>query len=1243
MKKIVCIITALLALLLPAAVLAEGESIISNPDFSSWQEGLPEGWTFSSSNAYLTSENQEVSVILESPGYAQLYQTISLEKETSYKVTLEAAADSGAALSFLYQQASVPVNGNTTVLYVRTNTCDTQNYALCLSLGSEYEEASGAFNIKNVSIEKLEEMPQNETVYTLLGEIGPDGAAVSESTEDTAQKEPPSYNALGPALLCVILIAALYFFATGYYGRKFADSVKISRAAIVTAFMLAFVLRLFIAIKVEGYSTDLSCFKGWARLIHEHGLSGFYEADFFSDYPPAYMYVLWVLGGLQRLFSIPSGVMTVIIKLPAILSDLGLAYIAYRFSKKHIGAGSGILMSITLLISPLLIIVSSAWAQIDSVFTLITVCIFILLYKNKNIAAFSLWMLLLLTKPQALLIAPVMAFLVLYELIKKDTRKAILKDILISIPIMFAIYTVVSLPMKGNQGFFYVFTNMFGTMGEYNYASVNAFNFFSLLGANFKNADSAFLFTNYSTAGWVFIALSTVAAGTLYFIKGDRKNIFSVGALYLSSIFMFAHQMHERYIYPAVILLLFAAIIYNSRKIFASYLALSATSFLNIYTVLVYNMADSGAIDDALTRFLSLLNLAAFIWTAYCVIKAMLNKDNSRLSYNETIPEPFSARSLKSAKNRLNDDEISDKSAKLNKKDFAIMLAVTVIYAVVAFVNLGSTDIPCEAPKKIEAGESAVLELKDNAYIESLWYYAGYCEGDINISLSDDGVNFYAAANGFTHEYSDMFTFRKNELNSSAKYIMLSVTTGGMDIREMGVTGEDGEFISPENAYYTDKSGNRTQATFLIDEFDKLPHDGTSYMEEMYFDEVYHARTAYEYINGIYPYEITHPPLGKAFIALGCMIFGFNPFGWRFFGALAGVLMLPVMYIFVKRLFKSTKWAFFATALFSCEFMHYVQTRIATIDSFSVLFIMLMYLCMYEYSRHSIMKEKLSKTLLPLGLSGLFFALGAATKWVCLYAAPGLAILFFYTVYQREKEYRYVKENGLFDEYSGYRKKLWLTILFCVGVFLALPAAVYILSYYPYYNAMQGDYTLADVWKNQVYMLTYHANLSGDPHPYQSSVYTWPFNIRPVFFFLAKNLDPSLRSVIWCMGSPTVFTCGTLMALGLFGVRKQPKTPFKGLAFITVCLLGQLLPWVLITREVFIYHFFTSVPFLIIMITYFMRYICERYKKGKYFAAAFLALSVVLFILFYPPLTGTPMSVFHARLIRWSPLWPISL
>ena len=47
------------------------------------------------------------------------------------------------------------------------------------------------------------------------------------------------------------------------------------------------------------------------------------------------------------------------------------------------------------------------------------------------------------------------------------------------------------------------------------------------------------------------------------------------------------------------------------------------------------------------------------------------------------------------------------------------------------------------------------------------------------------------------------------------------------------------------------------------------------------FDEIYHARTAYEHILGMKPYENSHPPLGKLFISLGILAFGMNPFGWR--------------------------------------------------------------------------------------------------------------------------------------------------------------------------------------------------------------------------------------------------------------------------------------------------------------------------------------------------------------------------
>ena len=83
-------------------------------------------------------------------------------------------------------------------------------------------------------------------------------------------------------------------------------------------------------------------------------------------------------------------------------------------------------------------------------------------------------------------------------------------------------------------------------------------------------------------------------------------------------------------------------------------------------------------------------------------------------------------------------------------------------------------------------------------------------------------------------------------------------------------------------------------------------------------------------------------------------------------GTLTGVLMLPVMYIFAKMLLKKTKYAAFATILFAADFMHFAQTRIGTIDSYSILWIMLMYLFMYLFTQSNFNKEKLSKSLVPL-------------------------------------------------------------------------------------------------------------------------------------------------------------------------------------------------------------------------------------------------------------------------------------
>ncbi len=52
----------------------------------------------------------------------------------------------------------------------------------------------------------------------------------------------------------------------------------------------------------------------------------------------------------------------------------------------------------------------------------------------------------------------------------------------------------------------------------------------------------------------------------------------------------------------------------------------------------------------------------------------------------------------------------------------------------------------------------------------------------------------------------------------------------------------------------------------LIDEQDTLEGE-PGWFTGTYFDEIYHARTAYEHLHGIAPYETTHPPLGKLIMA----------------------------------------------------------------------------------------------------------------------------------------------------------------------------------------------------------------------------------------------------------------------------------------------------------------------------------------------------------------------------------------
>ena len=95
------------------------------------------------------------------------------------------------------------------------------------------------------------------------------------------------------------------------------------KICIFAVFFAAFAVRLILAMKCRGFSTDISCFYCWAERAYKSGLTNFYSPEYFSDYPPGYIYILYLIGMAMSVFKLtyltPATLLA--LKLPAVLCD----------------------------------------------------------------------------------------------------------------------------------------------------------------------------------------------------------------------------------------------------------------------------------------------------------------------------------------------------------------------------------------------------------------------------------------------------------------------------------------------------------------------------------------------------------------------------------------------------------------------------------------------------------------------------------------------------------------------------------------------------------------------------------------------------------------------------------------------------------------------------------------------------------------------------------------------------------
>ena len=108
----------------------------------------------------------------------------------------------------------------------------------------------------------------------------------------------------------------------------------------------------------------------------------------------------------------------------------------------------------------------------------------------------------------------------------------------------------------------------------------------------------------------------------------------------------------------------------------------------------------------------------------------------------------------------------------------------------------------------------------------------------------------------------------------------------------------------------------------------------------------------------------------------------------------------------------------------------------------------------------------------------------------------------------------------------------------------------------------------------------------------------------------------------------------------LMGFLAALKRDAKAL-FILVGYLAQLLPWVLVSRLTFEYHYFPSAVFLALALCRAFDATAEagfaRWKRPMYI---FTGASVALIAAFYPVLTGVRVSSWYCgNVLQWLPSW----
>jgi Gpi18-like mannosyltransferase/predicted membrane-bound dolichyl-phosphate-mannose-protein mannosyltransferase len=337
---------------------------------------------------------------------------------------------------------------------------------------------------------------------------------------------------------------------------------------VAAAIALGVVIRL-LAVRAQGFPTDVGTFQAWAERLAQIGPGRFYEPGYFSDYPPAFLYVLWLLGAL-----FDGELLRLAVKAISIPADIGIALLAARVVWRAAGRTAAIAAAALWSLQPGAIFAGPYWGQVDAVGTLPLFGSIVAAGSRRWWLAGALGALAALVKPQFGIGLLVIVAAAAFEFV----REARWRPLGATLAAALATTYVLCVPFWGLDPTRIAteLVQLVRSASEtYPYTSLYAFNGWSIF-FDFWKPDTGLVFW-----GGVLLVLGLFASAIPLWWRRDTGVLLACAVFAGLAFYFLPTRAHERYLFPVFALALPLAAARG--RVFAPYVVLALSFALSLY------------------------------------------------------------------------------------------------------------------------------------------------------------------------------------------------------------------------------------------------------------------------------------------------------------------------------------------------------------------------------------------------------------------------------------------------------------------------------------------------------------------------------------------------------------------------------------------------------------------------------------------------------------------------------------